>query len=108
MLLIGLKEIITGTGHSENDYSSVSHQRTDIIAGGPGDTAEDLATLYHAMIKKAKDSHNKLVEIEDDLEFREVSDEEFERIEEQRYELRKDVGILYYNRVLIVEGFILK
>jgi hypothetical protein len=108
MLLIGLKEITTGTGISENDYSSVSHQRTDIIAGSPADTAETLGQLYHAMVRKAKQSERELVEIKDELEWREVSNEEFEEIENRRNLLRADLKILKYDKVLIIDGIILK
>lgn len=108
MLLIGLKEITTGTGHSEDDYSSVRHQHTDIIAGSPSDTAESLAELYHAMVKKAKTSQKKLEIIEEELEYREISNSEFAIIEEECDLLRKDTKILKYDSVLIVEGIILK
>ena len=108
MLLIGLKEITTGTGTSENDYSQVSHQRTDIIAGSPTDTAESLSQLYHAMVSKAEKSRKELDKIDDEMSWREVPNDEYERIEAKCDELRKDLAILKYSRVLIIEGTILK
>ena len=34
MLLIGIKSITTGTGYTEQDYSQVTHQQTDILKEG--------------------------------------------------------------------------
>ena len=108
MLLIGLKEITTSTGTSENDYSQVSHQRTDIIAGSPTDTAETLSQLYHALVSKAEKSYKELDIIDDEMSWRKLSNDEYERIEKKCDELRKDLEILKYSRVLIIEGIILK
>ena len=105
MLLIGLKSETTGVGHTENDYSSVTHQRMDIIAGSPSDTKEDLAKLYHAMVAKGKDSQKKLVKLEDELEFSDISEAEYDKLSDA---YRKDTSILKYDRVLIIDGLILK
>jgi hypothetical protein len=107
MILIGLKNESSSTGSGEGSYS-VTHQRTEIIAGSPNDTAESLAQLYHAMIQKAKDSRSKLDEITEELEWREVSNEEFEQIEKKSNKLRQDLNILKYDRVIILDGVILK
>lgn len=107
MILIGLKNESSSTGSSENNYL-VTHQRTEIIAGSPSDTAESLAQLYHAMIKKAQDSRSKLDEITEELEWREVSNEEFEQIKKNSNKLRQDLNILKYDKVLIIDGVILK
>lgn len=108
MLLIGFRNLTTGTGTSENDYSQVTHQRTDIIAGSPTDTAESLTKLYNAMVQKAVKSRAELLKIEDEMEYREVSNEEFAKIEDKCDKLRADLYILYYDKVIITEGFILK
>ena len=105
MLLIGLKTEHTGVGTYDTDYSSVSHQRMDIIAGSPTDTSETLAELYQAMVKKGKESRKKLSKIEDELEFSNMSEDEYLR---QTTELLADIKILKYERVLIIEGAILK
>lgn len=105
MLLIGLKTENTGVGNYDTDYSMVSHQRMDIIAGSPTDTSETLAELYTSMVKKAKESNKKLTEIEDELEFSDMSEKEYEKIITK---LRSDIKILKYERVLIIDGIILK
>ena len=112
MLLIGLKSETTGVGHTENDYSSVTHQRMDIIAGSPSDTKEDLAKLYHAMVAKGKDSKKKLEKFENELEYSDLSEDEYDKLSDA-YDLlnssiRKDTIILKYDRVLIIDGLILK
>lgn len=105
MLLIGFKNITSSTGHTENDWGSVTHQRVDIIAGSPTDTKEDLAQLYHAMVKKGEENRKKLAKLEDELEFSNISEEEWEKTES---ELLSGIQILKYDRVIIVDGLILK
>jgi len=105
MILIGLKTENTGVGTYDTDYSSVSHQRMDIIASSPNDTSETLAQLYHAMVKKGERSQEKLGEIEEKLEFSDMSEEEYEQ---KTTALLDDIKILKYERVLIVDGIILK
>ena len=108
MLLIGFRNLTTGTGTSENDYSLVTHQRTDIIAGSPTDTTESLSKLYNTLIQKAEKSRAELIKLEDEMEWREVSNEEFAKIEKKQDKLREDLQILKYDKVIITEGFILK
>ena len=105
MLLIGLKTDYTCVGVYDTDYSSVRHQQTDIIAGSPSDTKETLSELYHEMVKKAERSQNKLSKIEDELEFSNMSEAEYLR---KTTKLLADIKILRYDRVLIVDGVILK
>lgn len=105
MVLIGLKTINTGIGTYDTDHSSVRHQRTDIIAGSPSDTKETLSELYHSMVKQAERSQNKLRKIEDELEYSNMSEAEYER---KTTKLLTDIQILKYDRVLIVDGVILK
>ena len=105
MILIGLKSQTTGVGHSENDYSSVTHQRMDIIAGSPADTAESLSQLYHAMVAKGKDSQKKLAKLEDELEYINISEAEYDKISSA---YSSDTKILRYDKVLIIDGIILK
>jgi Ser-tRNA(Ala) deacylase AlaX len=105
MILIGLKTENTGVGTFDTDYSIVSNQRMDIIAFSPSDTSETLAQLYHAMVKKGERSKEKLIEIQEELEFSDMSEEEYER---KTTELLADIKILKYERVLIVDGIILK
>lgn len=105
MLLIGLKSETTGVGHSENDYSSVTHQRMDIIAGSPADNAESLAQLYHAMVAKGKDSQKKLQKLQDELEYSDMSEAECDALISN---YTTDTKILKYGRVLIIDGIILK
>ena len=107
MILIGLKNESSSTGSGENNYL-VTHQRTEIIAGSPNDTAESLAQLYHAMVQNAERSRSKLDEITEELEWREVSNEEFEQIKKKSNKLRQNLNILKYDRVIIVDGVILK
>ena len=106
MILIGLISESSSTGSSENNYL-VEHQRTDIIAGSPSDTAESLSQLYHAMVQKAEESRRLLIELEDKLDA-----EAFEIGADEYYELRnkyrKDMQILKYEKVLIIDGVILK
>ena len=105
MILVGLKNINTGVGQSENDWSSVNHQQLDIIAGSPSDTTKTLTELYHAMVKKGKGSYKKLGDLDENLEFSYLSEEEYEKLSSQ---YSKDCAILKYDRVLIIEGHILK
>ena len=105
MLLIGLKSQTTVVGRSEHDYSSVTHQRMDIIAGSPTDTAESLSQLYHAMVAKGKDSQKKLAKLEDELEYSNISEAKYEKLSST---YSSDTKILKYDRVLIIDGIILK
>ena len=105
MLLIGFKNINSSTGSSEDNWGSVTHQRVDIIAGSPTDTKEDLAQLYHAMVEKGKKDREKLAKLEDELEFSDISEEDYEK---QSSELLSGTQILKYERVIIVDGLILK
>lgn len=105
MLLIGLKTDTTGIGTYDTDYSSVHHQQTDIIAGSPSDTKKTLSELYHEMVKKAEISRKKLSKIEDELEYSNMSEAEYLR---KTTKLLADIKILKYDRVLIVDGIILK
>jgi hypothetical protein len=105
MLLIGLKTQTTGVGRSEHDYSSVTHQRMDIIAGSPTDTTESLSKLYHAMVAKAKDSQKKLQKLEDELEYSNISEAEYDKLYSA---YSSDTKILKYDKVLIIDGIILK
>lgn len=105
MLLIGLKTENTGIGTYDTDYTNVSHQRMDIIAGGPNDTKETLSKLYYTMVKKGKESREKLYKLEDEIEYLNITEEEYER---QTDKLLSDTYILKYDKVLIVDGIILK
>jgi polyhydroxyalkanoate synthesis regulator phasin len=105
MLLIGLKNETTGVGHSENDYSSVTHQRMDIIAGSPQDTTKDIEKLYNDMVAKGKISQKELGKLDDNIEFSDMSEHEYNKLSSR---LLADVKILKYDRVLIIEGTILK
>ena len=105
MLLIGLKTDYTCVGVYDTDYSSVRHQQTDIIAGSPSDTKETLSELYHEMVKKAERSQNKLSKIENELEYSNMTEAEYLR---KTTKLLADIKILRYDRVLIVDGVILK
>ena len=67
MLLIGFKTQSTGVGHTEDNYTSVSSQRMEIIAGSPSHTAEDLANLYNRMVYDGEVSKEKLGKLEDEL-----------------------------------------
>ena len=101
MLLIGFKTENIGVG-----AATVSHQRMDIIKDG-GDTLyiKMMICEYNAMVKKAKESQKKLSEIEAELEFSDMSEDEYLL---QTTELLADIKILKYDRVLIVDGLILK
>ena len=110
MILIGLKNESSSTGSGEDNYS-VAHQRTDIIAGSPSDTAESLSQLYHAMVQKAERSRKALVELEDRIDA-EAFSEHYEigayEYDELSSKYRKDMQILKYDKVLIIDGVILK
>ena len=105
MLLIGLKSQTTTVGHSENDYSSVTHQRMDIIAGNPTDTAESLKMLYRLMVAKGKDSQKKLLKLEDEMDIGNISEAEYDKLSSA---YSNDTQILKYDKVLIIDGIILK
>lgn len=111
MILVGLINESTGTGISENDYSVVRHQRTDIIAGSPIDTAESLSELYQAMVKKAEESRKALIELEDRLDAEAFSSHctiGADEYDELSNKYRQDIKILKYDKILIIEGLILK
>lgn len=107
MLLIGIKDVTTSTGGiGEYGLGNITHQRIDIIAGSPSDDTETLSQLYHAMVKKGNESLTKLSKYRDELEFNsDITLEEWEKIED---ELLKDIQILKYHRVIVMEGLILK
>jgi hypothetical protein len=105
MLLIGFKTQNTGLGNTESSYASVTHQSTHIIAGSQSDTAEDLTKLYQKMVKKAQESRKALEKLNDELEFSNLSVEEYNKLENKYL---KDISILKFDRVIVVEGFILK
>ena len=110
MILIGLTNESSRTGRTEDDYS-VTHQRTDIIAGSPTDTAESLSQLYHAMVQKAEESRRLLVELEDRLDAEEFSSRYgigADEYDELRKKYKKDMQILNYEKILIIDGVILK
>lgn len=110
MILIGLKNESSSTGSGEDNYS-VTHQRTEIIAGSPSDTAESLAQLYHAMVQSAERSRKALIELQDRLDaeaFRGSCEIGADEYDELCSKYRKDMQILKYNKVLIIDGVILK
>lgn len=105
MLLIGLKTENTGIGTYDTDLASVSHQRMDIIAGSPVDTMEKLSELYNKMVEKGKESQKKLIKLQDELEYSNMSEKEYER---KVNSFLSDIKILRYNQILIIEGVVLK
>jgi hypothetical protein len=105
MLLIGFKNETSSTGNTEDNLGSVTHQRVDVIAGSPNDTKQDLAQLYHLMVEKGNKSKKKLAKLYDELEFSNISESEFEKMENR---LLSEIKILEYERIIIVEGLILK
>lgn len=110
MILIGLINESSSTGSGEDNYS-VQHQRTDVIAGSPIDTAESLSELYHAMVKKAEESRKALIELEDRLDAEAFSSHcsiGADEYDELSNKYRQDMRILKYDKVLIIEGIILK
>jgi hypothetical protein len=110
MILIGLINENSSTGSGEDNYS-VTHQRTDVIAGSPTDTAESLAELYHAMVHKAEQSRKALIDLEDRLDAEAFSDScsiGADEYDDLCGKYRADMRILKYDKILIVEGIILK
>ena len=107
MLLIGLKNETTSTGHTEDNWGSVNHQRMDIILGSPKEnwSAEELTKAYHEMVKKGEKSWEKLAKLSEELEFSNMSEEEYERL---HLEYSKDTKILKYDKILIIDGVVLK
>ena len=105
MILLGFKSITSSTGSSENDWGIVTHQRVDIIAGSPTDTKEDLSKLYHEMVEKGKKDFEELGKLEDTLEYSNLTEDEYDR---KSSELLSSIQILKYDRVIIVDGLILK
>lgn len=109
MLLIGLKSETTGVGHTEDNLSSVTHQRMDVIAGGENETIDTLTNLYNDMVKNGEKTKKNILKIQDDIDCDYgMSDEEFDRLEEKIARLRRNTEILKYDKILIVEGIILK
>jgi hypothetical protein len=109
MILIGFRDESSSTGSGEYDYS-VTHQRTDVIAGSPTDTAESLAELYHAMVHKAEQSRRALIDLEDRLDADAFNgcDIGADEYHDLCGKYRADMRILKYDRILISEGIILK
>lgn len=102
MILIGFKEDSTGVGHSESNHSIVQHQRTDVLAIG---TEKDLKRHYETLVKKGQESRLKLIELENNMEFIDMDDREYEKLYSK---YQKDIQILKYDKVLIIEGTVLK
>jgi uncharacterized protein YpuA (DUF1002 family) len=109
MLLIGLKSETTGVGHGEDNLSSVTHQRMDIIAGGENETIDTLTNLYNDMVKNGEKTKKNILKIQDDIDSDyNMTVDEYERHEEKIARLRRNTEILKYDKILIVEGIILK
>jgi len=103
MLILGFKTITKGLGRTEDDYSSVSHQRCEIITSG--NSQKELEDFYAQAVKKAQESKTKWMVLEDGLEYSDISEKEYERLDDK---YRKETNILKYERVIIVEGTVLK
>lgn len=103
MILIGIKSITTGTGYTEQDYSQVTHQQTDVLAQG---STEELTESYNKAVIKGKESQKKLSELSDNLEWNtNISEKEYDKLSTKYI---KDISILKYDKVLIIEGTVLK
>ena len=98
MILIGIKTITTSTG----DYSSVNHQQTDVLAIG---TTEELTEYYNKAVTKGKISQKKYSKLVDTLEWSNISEKEYDKLSTQYI---RDIAILKYDKVLIIEGKVLK
>ena len=98
MILLGIKTINTSTG----DYSSVNHQQTDVLAQG---STEELTESYNKAVTKGKVSQKKLSELADTLEWSNISEKEYDKLATKYI---KDISILKYDKVLIIEGTVLK
>jgi hypothetical protein len=98
MILIGIKSINTSTG----DYSSVTHQQTDVLAQG---STEELTESYNKAVAKGKVSQKKYSELSDSLEWSNISEKEYDKLSTKYI---KDISILRYDKVLIIEGTVLK
>ena len=98
MILIGIKSINTSTG----DYSSVTHQQTDVLAQG---STEELTESYNKAVTKGKVSQKKYSELSDSLEWSNISEKEYDKLSTKYI---KDISILRYDKVLIIEGTVLK
>jgi hypothetical protein len=57
------------------------------------------------MVKKAQESRKDLDKLNDELEFSNLSVEEYDRLESKYL---KDISILKFDRIIVVDGFILK
>ena len=102
MILIGIKSITTGTGYTEQDYSQVTHQQTDVLAQG---STEELTESYNKAVAKGKVSQKKYSELSDSLEWSNISEKEYDKLATQYI---RDIAILKYDKVLIIEGTVLK
>jgi hypothetical protein len=103
MILIGIKSINTSTiNTSTGDYSNVIHQQTDVLAQG---TTEELTESYNKAVTKGKVSQKKYSELADTLEWSNISEKEYDKLATQYI---KDIAILKYDKVLIIEGTVLK
>jgi len=98
MILLGIKTITTITG----EYSSVNHQQTDVLAIG---NTEELTEYYNKAVTKGKISQKKYSELADTLEWSNISEKEYDKLSTQYI---RDIAILKYDKVLIIEGKVLK
>jgi hypothetical protein len=73
MILIGIKSLITSTG----DYSSVTHQQTDVLAQG---STKELTESYNKAVTKGKQSQKKYSELADTLEWSNISEKEYDKL----------------------------
>ena len=102
MILIGIKSITTGTGYTEDNYSQVTHQKTDVLKEG---TTQELTDYYTQAVTKGKISQSKYSELADTLEWSNISEKEYNKLSTKYI---KDIAILKYDKVLIIEGTVLK
>jgi len=103
MLILGIKEEIQSVGTYDIDMHSVGTQRIDIIK--IGNSFNELSDYYNESIKKGEKSKKKLSDLQDELEFSSMSEEEYDKLYDK---YAKDIQILSYNRVIIVDGISLK
>jgi hypothetical protein len=102
MLLIGIKNVTTTTGNTEDSLGHVTHQRIDILAEG---NSKILQELYREKVRKGKKSRDELTALIENLEFSGISEDEYD---DTTSRLAEEASILRYEKVLVIEGFVLK
>ena len=98
-LILGIKQVTSGVGSHEGNHTSVTHQQIDVLV--ECSTTDGAVTELRDRIKVAKENRKKLIKMEDDLEWSNMSEKEYER---KYLKYSKYIDLLKYDKMIVIEG----